>query len=165
MLVFALSVMDLTDESLKELHIFFKHPSSSSVQVPVHAQGASSTSKMMSIDHLPLEVLESIFSQISDRKDLFQARLACKKFADVGAKFMFRRVYLAPRFDRIRKFQEITEHAIFSKTIHTIVYDCRPYCSRVADELYLYALHISQTLGSVEQRHMNEMMQVLEEAA
>ena len=76
---------------------------------------------MMSIDHLPPELLLSIFSQISERNDLLQARLACKKFADAGAKFMFRRVYLAPRYHRIRKFLAITEHPIFSKTIDTIV--------------------------------------------
>ena len=84
------------------------------------------------VTSLPDELLAAILSHIS-KSDLKNARSTCLRWSNIGAEFLFQRVYFAPRKGEMELFSNITSHPIFSRTIKEVVYDGRLFVSPYSD--------------------------------
>ena len=88
----------------------------------------------ITVQTFPNELLEKILSLVT-KPDLKSARLVCLRWRDVGAKFLFQRVYIAPRKGPVTLLENITSHPVFSKSIKEVVYDGRLFEEDLLDEV------------------------------
>lgn len=77
-----------------------------------------------SIRNIPDELLVDILGKLP-KKSLKKARLVCSLWSTAGAKWMFQRVYFAPRQARIRKFTNIAANPNFVRNVQELIYHGR----------------------------------------
>lgn len=82
--------------------------------------------------NLPEELLVEILGKLP-KKDLKTARLACTLWSIAGAKWMFQRVYFAPRKASIKSFTEIAANPTFARNVKELIYDGRLFLPRLGD--------------------------------
>ena len=82
--------------------------------------------------NLPEELLEEILGKLP-KKDLKKARLACTLWSIAGAKWMFERVYFAPRKASMKTFTDIAENPIFARNTKELIYDARLFLPGLRD--------------------------------
>lgn len=84
----------------------------------------------------PVELLEAVL-RFLPKLSLKTARLTCKKWGEVGARCLFRRIYFAPRKELLDVFIAITQNAAFASNVEVLVYDARLFWPYVAEpEVY-----------------------------
>ena len=91
---------------------------------PITSTAAESSVKDKGIDDLPNELLARTLSYLP-LSALKNARLASKLWADTGARYLIIKNFCAPRPKAMEHFANIVEHPAFSKTVTTLVFDCR----------------------------------------
>ena len=74
--------------------------------------------------NIPDELLVEILGKLP-KKDLKNARLACTLWSTAGAKWMFQRVYFAPRELPIKTFMETAANPAFALNLKELIYDGR----------------------------------------
>ena len=113
-----------------------------------------------SIQNMPDELLVDIFGKLP-KKSLKNARLVCSLWSTAGAKWMFQRVYFAPRQAWMEKFARIAANPNFVGNVQELIYDGRlflpelgnfafywsAFCSRAVEEFDLYEDHIRNFFG------------------
>lgn len=73
---------------------------------------------------MPDEILVEILGKLP-KKDLKRARLACSLWSTAGAKWMFQRVYFAPRKIPLKTFTGIAANPVFARNVKELIYDGR----------------------------------------
>ena len=76
------------------------------------------------IRNMPDEILVEILGKLP-KKDLKRARLACSLWSTAGAKWMFQRVYFAPRKAPLKIFTDIAANPAFAPNVKELIYDGR----------------------------------------
>ena len=76
------------------------------------------------IRNLPDELLVEILGKLV-KKNLKSARLVCALWSTAGAKWMFQRVYFAPRKTSMKLFTDIAANPAFARNVKELVYDGR----------------------------------------
>ena len=76
------------------------------------------------IHRLPDEISVQIFSSLLKR-DVKEARLTCTRWANVGAQWLFERVYVAPRRSAMKDLASIAADQRFSLSVKELIYDAR----------------------------------------
>ncbi|KAL8826424.1 MAG: hypothetical protein Q9191_003812 [Dirinaria sp. TL-2023a] len=84
----------------------------------------SDSIRPITMDSLPNEILGGIL-HLLPIYSLKDARLTCKSWRDAGARYLFRRVYFAPRYEVMDVFTNITQNPAFASNIEELVYDAR----------------------------------------
>ena len=79
---------------------------------------------VITIQDIPDEILIEILSQLP-KKDLKTARLVCTLWSTAGAKWMFQRVYFAPRKASMETFANIAANPTFARNVKELIYDGR----------------------------------------
>lgn len=114
------------------------------------------------IGTVPEEVLVDILGKLP-KKDLKKARLACTLWSIAGAKWMFQRVYFAPRKATMKTFADIAANPTFARNVKELIYDGRLFLpelgdfasyraafrARMFEEFFIYEDH-SKSCGDVE---------------
>ena len=77
-----------------------------------------------SIRNMPDELLVDILGKLP-KKSLKKARLVCSLWSTAGAKWMFQRVYFAPRQAWMEKFTSIAANPNFVGNVQELIYDGR----------------------------------------
>lgn len=90
------------------------------------------------ISALPAELLDRIFSSLSDRKDVSSTRLVCQWFKELSSPYSITRVVFAHRVDTLLRLYDVLEHEYFRKHISELVYDVAQYARP-------YAIHRGRT--------------------
>ena len=80
------------------------------------------------IQNLPDEILVEMLGKLV-KKDLKSARLVCTLWSTAGAKWMFQRVYFAPRKTSIKLFTDIAANPNFARNVKELIYDARLFLS------------------------------------
>ena len=78
------------------------------------------------LGHLPNEILLIIFEQLTLRykqRDIARLRLVCKRFADIGNRFLLSEAHLFFKPSQFEQLRQISEHPIISKKIDTLFYE------------------------------------------
>lgn len=115
------------------------------------------------VRNIPDELLVEILGKLPKR-DLKNARLACTLWSTAGAKWMFQRVYFAPREIPIKIFKEIGAHPAFALNVKELIYDgrlflpelgnCASYWAafgaRMLEEHDIFEEHVNHSLGIAE---------------
>lgn len=118
------------------------------------------------------EVLVEIMGKLP-KKDLKKARLTCTLWSTAGAKWMFQRVYFAPRKASMKTFTDIAANSAFALNVKELIYDGRlflpelgtfasyraAFCARMVEELDIYEDHIRNALGGAEVDFADEVYQ------
>lgn len=78
----------------------------------------------ITIRNIPDELLVEILGKLP-KKDLKNARLACTLWSTAGAKWLFQRVFFAPREAPIQTFTEIAANPAFALNVKELMYDGR----------------------------------------
>ncbi|KAI4249406.1 MAG: hypothetical protein LQ352_005661 [Teloschistes flavicans] len=96
------------------------------MEAPRSASAAPGHSAMehTNFGDIPPEILIGILRHLPILS-LKDARLACKQWADVGARCLFSRIYFAPRYEVMQVFTNITQNTDFASNVDTIIYDAR----------------------------------------
>ena len=89
---------------------------------------------VLTLQDFPNELLEWILCRLP-KTDLKSARLVCLRWSDVGAKFLFHRVYIAPRKGPMAILLKVASHPVFSLSIKEVVYDGRLFEKDLLDEV------------------------------
>ena len=89
---------------------------------------------VFTLQELPNELLDGIFAHLP-RADLKSARHICLRWSDVGAKYLFHRVYIAPRKGPMAILLKVASHPVFCKSIKEVVYDGRLFEKDLLDEV------------------------------
>ena len=111
------------------------------------------------IRSLPDELLVEMLGKLH-KKDLKSARLVCTLWSTAGAKWMFQRVYFAPRETSIKLFTDVAANPAFARNVTELIYDGRlflpqlgtfgsyyqAFCIRVAEEADLFFESVSNCL-------------------
>ena len=84
-----------------------------------------------SIGITPDEVLVEILGMLP-KQDLKIARLTCTLWSTAGAKWMFRRVYFAPRNATMKTFSSIAANPAFARNVKELIYDGRLFLPRLS---------------------------------
>ena len=117
------------------------------------------------VQNIPDELLVEILGKLP-KKDLKNARRVCNLWSTAGAKWMFQRVYFAPRTEPMRTFKKIAAQPAFAQNVKELVYDGRlflpklgksasyfpAFWARVIEEFDIYEDH---TRNSFESADMN----------
>lgn len=74
------------------------------------------------MDRLPYELLHMTFAYLRPR-DVTQARLVCKSFAEIGSDHLLSSYHLVFTKASFRKLLEISQHPIVSKSVKSILYE------------------------------------------
>ena len=85
-----------------------------------------------SIQNIPDELLMEILGRLP-KNDLKKARLANTLWSTAGAKWMFQRVYFAPREAPIKTFTDIAANPAFARNVKELIYDGRLFLSGLRD--------------------------------
>ena len=115
------------------------------------------------IQNIPDELLVEILGELV-RKDLKSARLVCTLWSTAGAKWMFQRVYFAPRKTSMELFTNIAANPAFARNVKELIYDGRlflpqlgtfgsyylAFCARAVEEVDLYEDAVRYCLFSRE---------------
>ena len=92
------------------------------------------------LQSLPEELLVQILGYLP-KSDIKSARLTCSQSARTGAKWLFQRVYFAPRVSTIEDFINISSNPVFARTVTELVYDGRLFIPELTNyEPYKKAL-------------------------
>lgn len=110
---------------------------------------------------MPVEVLENSLRFLLTRS-LKKARLTCKHWGAVGARYLFHRIYFTPRKEVIEIFLKIVGNEAFASNIEELIYDSRLFADRM-DEVERYPRRISSYFpgefsneGEIEDEAENE---------
>ena len=117
------------------------------------------------IRNLPDELLVDTLGKLL-KKDLKSARLVCTLWSTAGAKWMFERVYFAPRKTSMKLFTDIAANLAFAPNVKELIYDGRLFLSelgtfgsyysafgaRVEEEFDLFMNHV-KNLSDVSENH------------
>ena len=90
------------------------------------------TTQRAGAPELPVEVLEDIV-QLLPRTSIKNARLTCKHWREVGARYLFRRTYFAPQQEILDLFAKITSDKAFASNVEELIYDARLFWRRFED--------------------------------
>jgi hypothetical protein len=96
----------------------------------------------MSITDLPSELLIQTFIYL-DRVDLKSVRGVCRLFANTASPTLFQRVLVAPRYQALGAFQNISQHPIYQTYVKEIVYDGSVYDRDLATNENVYMNHLA----------------------
>lgn len=113
------------------------------------------------IRNIPDELLIEILGKL-DKKDLKMARLTCVLWSTSGAKWMFQRVYFAPRKAPMKIFSDIAAIPAFAGNVKELIYDGRLFLpelgnfdsywtafrARMVEEFDLYEDHTRNALSN-----------------
>ena len=100
---------------------------------------------MIGICDLPPELLVEVLRRL-DISSIKEARLACRQWAETGAHCLPHRVYYAPRHDRIKVFNSISENTPFAANFTELVYDARMFHDAVLEDYRDYYYHKSEDM-------------------
>ena len=123
-----------------------------------------------SIRNMPDELLADILGKLP-KESLKKARLVCSLWSTAGAKWMFQRVYFAPRQAWMEKFTSIAANPNLVGNVQELIYDGRlflpelgnfasyrlAFCSRVIEESDVYKDGLRNSPDSGE--HANQVYQ------
>lgn len=87
---------------------------------------SSIISGIFPLGHLPNEILLVIFEQLTLRykqRDIARLRLVCKRFADIGNRYLLSEAHLFFKSSQFEQLRQISEHPIISKKIDTLFYE------------------------------------------
>ncbi|MCJ1450994.1 hypothetical protein MMC28_001328 [Mycoblastus sanguinarius] len=84
------------------------------------------------VQDLPDELLVQILGSVP-KLDLKSARLTCIRWGNVGSKWLFRRVYFAPREATMQTFTNIATHPVFGRNLKALIYDRRLFLDDLLD--------------------------------
>ncbi|CAF9931975.1 MAG: hypothetical protein ALECFALPRED_005135 [Alectoria fallacina] len=124
------------------------------------------------IRSVPDEVLVEILGKLP-KKDLKKAHVKCTLWSTAGAKWMFQRVYLAPRKASMKAFTDIAANSAFALNVKELIYDGRlflpelgsfasyraVFCARMIEELDIYEDYTRNALGGAEFDFADEVYQ------
>ena len=95
----------------------------------------------VTVRNVPYELLLEILGKLP-KKDLKNARLTCTLWSTVGAKWMFQRVYFAPRKATMKCFASIAANPVFARNVKELIYDGRLFLPELKDPTsYWEAFH------------------------
>ena len=105
------------------------------------------------LDKLPVEVLVEVLSSLP-KADLKQARLSCRRLRNAGDRWLFQRIYFAPREKTMDAFKHIAANPAFNRHVTEIIYDGRLFQQHFLEpEMYYKAYHVYvQLLGEEGER-------------
>ena len=93
------------------------------------------------IRNLPDELLVEMLGKLL-KKDLKSARLVCTLWSTAAAKWMFQRVYFAPRKTSMKLFTDIAANPAFARNVKELIYDGRLFLSELGTfSSYYSAFH------------------------
>ena len=92
----------------------------------------------------PNELLVNVLCRLP-KKDLLASCVTCRLISQLAAEFMFERVYFAMREAPIERLLNIAQHPVFSKTVTTLIYDCRLFSPRLACDKQAYQDEVDRT--------------------
>ena len=124
------------------------------------------------IRNVPDEVLVEILGNLP-KKDLKKTRLACSLWSTAGAKWMFQRVYFAPRKEPMEFFARIARNPTFARNVKELIYDGRlflpelgnfasyqaAFSARIIEELDIYEDHTRNARESSDVDFADEVYQ------
>ena len=122
--------------------------------------------------NLPDELLIETLGKLV-KKDLKSARLVCNLWSTAGAKWMFQRVYFAPRETSMKLFTNIAANPTFARSVKELIYDGRlflpqlgtyasyysAFCARVEEEVDLCEDRVRKCSSSREANFAEEVYQ------
>ena len=117
------------------------------------------------IQNVPVELLVETLGKLP-KKDLKTARLVCTLWSTAGAKWMFQRVYFAPRKASMKVFSDIAADPAFARNVKELIYDGRlflpefgtfahydsAFSARMIEELDVYEDY-KRSFGSTDDIH------------
>ena len=89
------------------------------------------------IRNLPEELLVEMLGNLR-KNDLKSARLVCTLWSTAGAKWMFQRVYFAPRQASMKVFADIAANPAFARNVKELIYDGRLFLPEFATSSSYY---------------------------
>ena len=98
------------------------------------------------IRNMPDELLIEILGKLP-KKDLKKARLACTLWSTAGAKWMFQRIYFAPRKVPMKTFTKIASKPAFAQNVKELVYDGRLFLPELGNSASYWAAFRARTIG------------------
>ena len=124
------------------------------------------------IRDVPDELLVEILGKLP-KKDLKKARLACTLWSTAGAKWLFQRVYFAPRKASMKTLTAIAANPVFARNVKELIYDGRlflpelgtfvsywaAFVDRVEEEFDTYEDHTRNARGVADDEFANEVYQ------
>ncbi|KAL9129392.1 MAG: hypothetical protein Q9175_007305 [Cornicularia normoerica] len=78
------------------------------------------------LDLLPNEIVHMVFEQLTrkfQQRDIARLRLVCKRFADIGNKYLLSEAHLFFKSSQFEQLRQISEHPIISKKVNTLFYE------------------------------------------
>lgn len=126
----------------------------------------------ITIRNIPEELLVEILRNLL-KEDLKKARLVCTHWSTAGAKWMFQRVYFAPRKATMKTFANIAANPVFARNVKELIYDGRLFLPEVGNyatysetfrahmtgEYYTYDAFFKKALTDAERENADKIYQ------
>ena len=103
------------------------------------------------LDKLPSELLMEVLSWLP-KVDLKQARLSCHRLRNAGDRWLFQRLYFAPREMTMDVFNQIAANPAFSRYITELIYDGRLFQQQFLEPEMYYRAHNLYVRAKGEER-------------
>lgn len=88
---------------------------------------------------LPNEIFLHILKSL-EKCDLKSARLVSKTWTAFAAEFLFDQVYVSVHPENLEVFEAITQHALLSKCVKTLIYDAVDFVENYTKDQYIRGL-------------------------
>ena len=86
------------------------------------------------ISNLSNEMLDRIFSFLSEDKQVGACRMACRLFKELSSPYLITRVVFARRLRTIARLNKIVEHDYFRRHVIELICDVSYYCENRATD-------------------------------